>query len=177
MKRPPDIAAELMRNHSVRNVRRIARWVGAEPDRFAAAMRAMLGEDIVLARRASWVVTLCVERFPFLAEPWLGEMLRMAEMPDDALQRNMMRSFQFVRIPARRQGRVYNAAFSLLTSPRTSIAAKAFSITVLANIAEQEPDLARELLMVLDEMLAHPLSAGVLSRARKTVRRLSRSAA
>ena len=177
MRRSADIAAELMRENSVRNIRRLARWVGADADRFAAAMRAVLGADIAVARRASWVVTLCVERFPFLAEPWLGEMLRTADVPDDALQRNMMRSFQFVRVPPRRQGRVFNTAFGLLTSPRTSIAARAFSITVLANIAEEQPDLARELLMVLEEMLAQPLSAGILSRARKTVRRLSHRAA
>jgi hypothetical protein len=49
-------------------------------------------------------------------------------------------------------------------------------MTVLANIAKTNPDLKRELIMILEDILPYG-SAGLISRARNTIKQLNKKAA
>lgn len=168
-----DLTSEIEKEHSKKNTVRLARWVGRDAGRFARLMELFLGDDPQSNRRSSWVMTYCIERYPELAVPWIKKMISqcMHTNAHDAIQRNVMRSLQFVDIPQGKRGIVVNAGFDILQSVRSSIAAKAFSMTVLANIANREPDLKKELILVLEEILAYPGTAGLHSRARRVLKK------
>ena len=163
-----DLASEILKEHSKKNTVRLARWVGYDAGRFALLMNLFLADDLQCKRRSSWIMTHCIEMHPELAVPWIQKLITQClhKNAHDAVQRNVMRSLQFVNIPKGKRGIVVNAGFEILHSVRSSIAAKAFSMTVLARIACQEPDLKHELAIVLGEILANPGTAGLHARAR-----------
>lgn len=162
-----DIEKEILKEHSKRNTMRIARWIGRDEKRFSRLMTVFLSNDSLLVQRTSWIMSLCIEHAPVLALPWIPKMIKRCTGKDvhDSVQRNVMRSLQFVDVPKHYRGVVVNTAFTILQSAHGSIAAKAFAMTVIAAIVRHEPDLKNELLIVLDEILANPSSAGIRSRA------------
>lgn len=89
------------------------------------------------------------------------------------VRRNVMRMLQFTTIPRRFHGRAVNVCFGRLTDPREQVAVKVFAMTVCAHVAEHNPDIARELTLILEDQLAYG-SAGFRSRAMKILRRLEK---
>jgi hypothetical protein len=64
--------------------------------------------------------------------------------------------------------------FGHLNNRRTAIAIQVFSITVLHNIARDEPDLRRELRIILDDLMPYG-SPGFRARARKILQDLRKN--
>ncbi len=168
-----DLSAELMREHSKRNISRVTRWVGDDALRFSMLMELVLNEEPVVARRASWVMSLSIEHYPSLAAPWLRSLLNL--LSDDrvhsAVVRNAIRSLQFVEIPSRYRGIAVDRCIDLLRSVHSEIAVRAFAMTVLLNVVRNEPDLRGEVVLVIEPLLEFS-SAGVRSRARKVLKAL-----
>jgi hypothetical protein len=175
MNRKMDLHNEILLEHSKRQAERIARWIGGDAVRFAELVRLFLDADPLVAQRSSWVVSLCIERHPDLALPWMADLLRQAEAQSahPAVHRNVMRSLQYVAIPRRFRGRAVQICFAFLEDGAAPVAVKAFSMTVLAAIAETEPALKNEVRMTLEPMVPYG-SAGFRARARKVLARLSR---
>jgi len=86
------------------------------------------------------------------------------------MQRNILRFLQDIEIPKRFYGIVTDRCFALMDT-KEPIAVRVFSMTVLANIAKQEPDLKKELRIAIEDQLPYA-SAGFLSRARKVLKGL-----
>jgi hypothetical protein len=49
--------------------------------------------------------------------------------------------------------------FSYLSSPTEAVAVKAFSLTVLGNLAKQYPDIIPEIKIIIEEQLPHQTAA------------------
>jgi hypothetical protein len=89
-----------------------------------------------------------------------------------AVKRNIMRLLQDIEIPKQLYGTLTDKCFTLM-DPKETIAVRVFSMSVLASIAKQEPDLKRELRIVIEDQLPYA-SAGFLSRAKKVLKEISR---
>ncbi len=168
-----DLPFELMREHSKRNIVRLTRWVGNDPRRLASLMELVLNGESTVARRASWVMSVCIEHAPSLAGPWIRPLFNI--LSDDrshpAIMRNAMRSLQFVDIPSRTRGRIVDLCINILRSVRSEIAVQAYAMTVLYNVVVKEPDLRDEIILVIEPLLEFG-TAGVRSRARKVLKGL-----
>ena len=81
-----------------------------------------------------------------------------------AVKRNVARLFQFVDIPKRYHGRVFDACYNLLDNPNQPVAVRVFSMTVAAKLAENEPELLDELRLVAAKY-PQAATAGFRSRA------------
>ncbi|MDD8018902.1 MAG: hypothetical protein PHP42_11055 [Bacteroidota bacterium] len=171
-----NIETEILKEHSKQQSMKIASWIGGNKDRFAELMELFLNGDYRITQRSVWIISLCVEQYPSLATPWLRKMIKKTQEADvhDAVKRNAVRLLQFVDIPRSLQGTVANLCFAFLQSADTPIAVKAFSMTVLANIAKQEPDLKYELKAVIDLMLPYS-GAGIQSRGKKVLSQLAKN--
>lgn len=168
-----DLHRKIEKEHSKRNTAAIARWIGADRRRFALLMELFLNGDRRTVQRSSWILSCCVENHPELLLPWLTKVVDRASHSGihNAVQRNVVRSLQFLAIPRRHQGRIANLCFQFLQSAETPVSVKAFSMTVLANIAAEEPDLKREIGLIIEEMLPYG-SAGIRSRGHRILNRL-----
>lgn len=171
-----NLADEILREHSRAQASRIAAWVGNDRGRFRRLMALFLKGDYRITQRAAWPVGLCAERHPALIRPWLRRMVERMQEPGthDAVRRNVVRILQFTDIPQSLVGPLANICFTYLSSADQPIAVKVFSMTVLGRIAAKEPDLVRELRLVIEQQLPYG-SAGFRARARMVLKSLPAS--
>lgn len=169
-----NLTQELNKAHSKAVITTVVQYVGSDEKRFNSLISILLRNDTQLTPQAAWAVSICVTNHPALITPHFGPLLKMLDKPNihDAVKRNVMRLLQFVQIPRRFQGRVVDVAFRLL-APTEPIAVRAFSMTVLANIAKHEPALKNELEVLLEDQLPFG-SAGFQSRAKKVLKQLKK---
>lgn len=162
------IRDELLSVHSKAQASRICDYVGGDPKRFQELFALMLGPDYRVTQRAAWPVSYCVERHPELIEPYWGKLAGQLERENAhiAVRRNVVRLLQFVEIPKRYQGRIFDACYNLLADTSQPVAVRCFSMTVAVGIAKRDPALLEEIRLVISE---HPqtLSAGMKSRFRR----------
>jgi hypothetical protein len=151
-----------------RQVEEVIQWIGTDSKRFAQLMKLFLQGDQDISRRSAWVVGHCCERNPKLARPWLKMMIKKIQESNvhSAIQRNVIRILQYVDVPGSLKGKVVNICFNLISDVKAAIAPQAFAMTVLANIAEKEPDLLKELRVIVHQMLPYGTPA-FRARAKK----------
>ena len=165
----------ILKEHSKRQVIKILRWVGKDKKRFNELMKLFLtGEDKVKTH-AAWAFSYAAIEQPQLASPHLKNLIENLQKPGlhDAVKRNTLRFLQEINIPEKFQGMLTEICFRFLLTPKETIATKCFAMTTAANICKQHPELARELKMIIDELLLHP-TPGITSRAKRTLKELSR---
>jgi hypothetical protein len=152
-----ELESEIRILRSKHQVEKLIRWIGTDSKRFAQLMKLFLHGDQDISRRSAWVIGHYCERHPELAQPWLKMMIKKMQEPNvhSAIQRNVMRVLQYVEIPKSLKGTVANICFNFISGIKTAIAPQAFAMTVLANIAKKEPDLLRELRVLVHQMLPY----------------------
>src|SRR6476620_2829252 len=130
-----NIREALLEVHSKAQATKVADYVGNDPDRFAELMRLMLGPVYRISQRAAWPLSYCVERHPELVKPYFNVLVSQLERDDAhvAVRRNVARLLQFVEIPGRYRGRIFDACYSLVADPAEPVAVRVFSMTVAAN--------------------------------------------
>jgi len=148
----------------------ISNYVGDDPERFAELMKCVFGPVYRVSQRAAWPVSLCIERHPELVKPHFNALIRQLEREDAhvAVRRNVARLLQFVEIPKRYQGRIFDACYNLLADPNETVAVRVFSMTVAAKIAKNEPELMYELRMIATKY-PQAATAGFRVRARRVL--------
>jgi hypothetical protein len=141
---------ELLAEHSKRQTAMIVDWVGDDPERFKELMRLFLGDVYRITQRAGWPLSNCIEKYPELVKPYFSQLLKQVERDDVhiAVKRNVVRLLQFVEIPKRYEGRIFDACYRLLDDPKEPVAVRVFSMTVAAKIAKNSSELLDELRLV-----------------------------
>jgi hypothetical protein len=134
-------------------------------------MTLFLQEDEELVRRSAWILGHCAEAYPSLMQPWLKPLLKKMQKPGVhcAVKRNGVRILQFVDIPRGLRGTVTNLCFAYLTSLDEPIAVRTFSMTVIAKIAEHEPELRKELELTVRQFLPYS-SPAFRARAKRILK-------
>ncbi len=166
-----DIETEVLREHSKAQALKIAKWVGNDKKRFGQLMKLFLKGDYRTTQRAVWSISHCADCHPELVYPWFKQMIKKMQESNvhNAVSRNVLHILQFVDIPTSLQGEVAAICFDFLYSPVASIAVKVFSMSVLERIAKNEPDLKRELKLVIQQMLPYGGPA-IRSRGKKILK-------
>jgi len=125
-------------------------------------------------QRAAWPIGVIGKNFPHLVSPYYSKMLQLLDdPPHNAATRNVVAIFQYADIPEDLEGDIYSKCFTFLCDTKEAIAVRAFSITVLTNIAMKYEDLKPELVEALNEFLP-TATAGIKSRAKKSLYKLQK---
>ena len=113
-------------------------------------------------------VSYCIERHAALVKPYFNVLIKQLERDDThaAVRRNVARLFQFVDVPKRYHGRLFDACYNLLDDADQPVAVRVFSMTVAAKLAKGAPELLSELELVAAK---HPplLTPAMRSRMRR----------
>ena len=165
-----NIRDALLEVHSKAQAEKICNHVGDDPERFAELMRLMMGPVYRISQRAAWPVSYCIQRHPELIEPYWGKLAQQLEREDAhvSVRRNVARLLQFVEIPKRHRGRIFDACYNLLSDSEQPVAVRCFSMTVAANIAKDSPELMDELRLVATKY-PHLATAGFRSRSHRVL--------
>lgn len=151
----------LLKEHSRAQTMRMVNWIGNVQSRFDELVHLFLHSEYRTVQRAAWPLSYCVERHPVLVKKHLRKIIRHLSKPGvhDAVKRNTLRFLQHINIPASLEGEVMDNCFRFIASPAEPVAVKAFSITVLGNLARKYPDIIPEFKLVLEEQMPHATPA------------------
>jgi hypothetical protein len=164
----------ILAEHSKKQCDKIVAWVGDDKKRLAELMKLMLHDEYRVAQRAAYPVSYCVEKHPALITPWFAKMIKRMQEKDvhDAIRRNALRVFEKVDIPEKYCGILFELSNQYLHDIAQPVAVRAFSISVMSNIAQKFPDLMNEVKHNAEALL-HCGVPALESRARKHLREIS----
>ena len=169
-----DLKKRLNLGQSKTQTLEIVGYVNGRPDRFKQLVEIYLSGPYRITQRAAWPLSYCVEKWPYLIDNHWKKILQFIQKADanDAVRRNTMRLLQFVDVPKRYQGLVADLCFSYLQDPKIAVAIRVFSMTVLDNIIHDQPDMQKELKLILEDQMPYG-SAAFKSRGMRILKRLS----
>ena len=170
-----DLKAASLKEHSKAQCNKIVKYVSNDPKKFAELVNVFLAGPYRVTQRISWPLSCCIEQNTTLIHPHLAKILKYVQRPDvhDAVKRNVVRLLQFIDIPRKNQGVAADICFKFFNDSKEPIAVRVFSMTVLANLAKEIPELKNELIPLIEDQLPYA-SAGFVSRGRKVLKELKR---
>ena len=163
----------ILAEHSKTNCAKIVKWIGSNQQHFDELFYLFLNDEYRVVQRAAWPVSYCVKDHPQLIKKHFTKLIRNLKKPDlhDSVKRNTIRLLQYVTIPKKIHGDVMNICFRYISSPDEAVAIKAFSLTVLQNLAKQYPEIKNELKLIIEERWDYE-TAAFRSRAKKLLKEL-----
>src|SRR4026207_2240722 len=163
-----DLQEEILKEHSKKQCDKIVRWVGKSQKRFDDLFHLFLTGQYRVIQRAAWPVSYCVIAHPGFIKHNFSKLIKNLhkEGLHNSVKRNTVRLLQHLEIPEKYQGEVLEICFNYISSPAEPVAVKAFSLTVLSNLAKLYPELLPELKLIIVEQLPHQ-TAAFKSRAKK----------
>ncbi len=168
----PSFEDILCQFHDKVTAQNIANTVIANPEKLDELMDCFFHENIRICQRAAWPVGIIGKTETHLLYPYVERLLTAIESPiHDALVRNTVRTFQFMDFPEDLEGRVFDTCLTLLMDIDQAVAIRVFSMTVCTNICVKYPELAIELIPVLEEQIPHG-STGFKNRGMKMLAKL-----
>lgn len=166
---------QILLEHSKANCTTIVQWVGHSQQRFDELFTLFLNDEYRVTQRAAWPISYCVEAHPTFIKKNFGKLIKHLQKPQlhNAIKRNSVRLLQYVAIPPKYQGAVMDICFGYLASPTEAVAIKAFSLTVLGNLAKQYPEIIPEIKLLIEDQLPHQSPAFVV-RAKRFLKAVGR---
>jgi hypothetical protein len=165
---------ELLKEHSKRHTVYLMKKIGPNQASFDVLIGLFLGDEYRVTQRASWVVSHCIDEYPWLIENHLRAIIENLQKPVHvAVKRNTLRILQFIDIPEDLMGLTADLCFSFLNSGKETIAVKIFAMTVLFNIVKKYPELDYELKISIEEQMPFG-SGGFKSRGKKILKALAK---
>jgi len=164
---------ELKKPHTLAVKNKIVRYVGTDQKRFDKLVSIFLGDNYRLTQWAGWPLSDIVRKHPRLISRHLKPILKAVDRPGMhvAVKRNVMRLFQFTDIPKNLRGLAFDKSFGLFSDTSEPIAVRVFAMTVMKQVAMDEPELKNEVIIAIEEQLPYG-SAAFRSRAGKLLKEL-----
>lgn len=167
-----NLREEILKEHSKAQCTAIVNWVDTSQQRFDELFKLFLNDEYRVVQRAAWPVSYCVIAHPqFIKKHWAA-LVKNLQKPNlhNAVKRNSIRLLQDISIPEKYQGSIMDICFNYLQSPTEAVAVKAFSLTVLNNLAKQYPEIIPEVKLILEDQ-AQCLTAALKVRAREFLKK------
>lgn len=155
---------------------KIVRWIGGNRERIASLIDLFLHDEYRVVQRAAWILSYVAKEHPEQIQPHLEKIVnRMGDTGIPvAVKRNVVRLLQFMPVPEYLQGPVMDHCFRFLENPQETVAVRAFSMTVLANLAQQYPDIRNEIILLIEDQLREGAQPAFVSRGKKTLKALGK---
>ncbi len=156
-----NLREQILKEHSKAQCTTIVRWVGASQQRFNELFKLFLNDEYRVVQRSAWPVSYCVIAHPnFIKKHWAA-LIKNLQKPNlhNSVKRNSIRLLQDIAIPKKHQGQIMDICFKYVESPTEAVAVKAFSLTVLSNLAKQYPEIVPEIKLLIEEQIDHQTAA------------------
>ena len=171
-----DLNKELTVRPDQEKIRKIVEYIGNDPVRFSALIDCMINGENKVSHYASWLVYPCMEKNTKLILPHYEVLLNNLKKNNlhDTIKRSTLKGMAFGgNIPEDLQGYALQYCFDFLLDPKVAVSIQVYAMQTAFNISKNEPDLLRELKMVIEENLPHG-TAGYKSRGKKIIKEINR---
>lgn len=151
-----NIREALIADHSPRQTKTIADYIGADKKKFAELIIIFLSDENRLAQRSSNAINQLAERFPQLIAPHVKKLLAELDRPgiSATLKRNIIRLFQFIDVPPALAGKLYSRCLDLIDDPCEPVAVRSFAMLVADRIAAGKTPLQQELRLIVEKYVS-----------------------
>ena len=167
-----DLYKRIIRGQTKHDARAIALDVVKGKYGIDELMEHFFSDDWVICQKVAWPVGMIADEDPQLLMPYIGAMLENLERPvHDAVVRNTIRTFQFMDLPEEWEGPVYDKCFEYFSNPKFPVAFRVFAMTVCTDIAMSHPELAQEIIPVIEDNWEN-VSAAWRARGKRELKRL-----
>ena len=148
-----EIRAELLKEHSLQNTLRIVDFACVSEENFDQLIQCFLSNEYRVAQRAAWAVSYVASKKASFIIPYIEDLVGQLTKKGvhNAVVRNSARILQQVDIPVALHGELMNTCFAFIEAHETPIAIKAFSLTILNNLAKIYPEIKPELQLIIEE--------------------------
>jgi hypothetical protein len=151
----------------------IAKYCVENPTTIGELMVHCTESEQIVQQNAGAVLGKIIDLDKKILLPYQAKMMAILKTnPHDAVKRAIMRVYQWLAISEEVEGELFDWVICYLKNPEEAIAVKAFGMTVARRICEKYPELAGELLPYIEILVEEKLSAGILSRGTKEIRKL-----
>ena len=150
----------------------LASLVSHDKKKYAELIQLILEAESPIPQYGSWVLQHSADMDATQIIPYISQLLQLLEeKPHNAVKRAVLRSIVDVQIPAENLDHAVDLCFRFLEDHNEPVAVKMFSMCVLWNACQNEPELLQELGRQIEVQL--PVSsAGFKSRGRKILKDL-----
>ncbi len=168
-----NIRAAILEEHSKAQCLKIVAYIGSNQQRFDELAALFLYDTYRVGQRAAWPLSHCVAAHPGLIKKHLKKIIYNLKKPGihNAVKRNTVRLLQEIDIPKSLQGEVMITCFAYVADPKETVAVKAFSLSVLACLAGQYPEIIPEINLLIEDQLPHQ-TAAFASRAKSVLKEM-----
>ncbi len=169
-----DIRALLIQEHSKKRAQFICDGIIDGQADLKDLIEMLYTGDLRMRQKASWPLELLAKKKGALLHPYIPEIVEvLSHSTEDSFTRNVYRILQHMTFDSEHLGPVYEVAYTHLSNPKNAIAVRVFAMSTCANIAQQYPDLAHELIPLIESY--YPTgSSGYKARANKELKRLNK---
>ena len=163
-----DFRKKLELGHSKLFTNQIVNEINTHPKRMDELMSIFIEGPTQITQRAAWSISVIAETHPELLLNYYDLFIDLLNQPNkhNAVNRNIVRAFQYVEIPEKYQGKILDVCFKLLNSSAEPIAVKAFCMTVIYNLSKIYPDIIHELRASIETLMPNA-SSGLKNRGNK----------
>lgn len=125
--------------------------------------------------RASWAADRINEAIPGIAADWIDKMIdELKHTTHNGKKRQYLKLISLYPVPEAAESFLFDYCLDKLTSTTEDVSVRVYSMQILYNISEIEPELKKELMQIIaQEMEYHP-TPGILTRGKKLTTRLKK---
>jgi hypothetical protein len=167
---------QILKEHTKENCKAIVEWVGNDVSRFDELFNLFLNDEYRVTQRAAWPMSYCVIAHPELMKNNFEKLIENLRKPHfhDSIKRNTVRLLQSIVIPEEQEGAIMELCFNYIQSPTEAVAIKAFSLTILGNLAKRYPEIIPEIKLLIHDQMLHQ-TAAFQGRAKKLLKVFDRN--
>ncbi|MCC3153504.1 hypothetical protein Q3A66_11745 [Hymenobacter sp. BT770] len=165
-----NIRAELLREHSARQTKRLTDYACSHPACLAELLQVFWYGEPRERQLAADVLGWVGQRRPQWLVPHLPGLLAAAQPSPGqhpAVRRSVARVLQFVPVPEEWQALAFDTCLGMLQSPAEPVAIRVYALSAAVRLAMPYPELTSELLAAAENVLATTKSAVLHSRAER----------
>lgn len=169
-----NIAEKLANGHNKTINKEIVEYVGLSEERFQELLTCFFSNEMRLSHRASWALGDVSLKHPELFNKHHRKLINSLKVKQNhnAIRRNVVRTYQFAKIPEEYEAELYDICLNFVADIDEAIAVKAFSLRVCERVIEKYPEMANELLSIIEANI--PIwSSGLKNRGNKFLKRWS----
>ncbi len=166
---------QLLAELSKRNTDYMASVVGNDEGLFKQLMELVFTNEKTVSGRAAWVVEGIWLKYPHLIDPYISQMIDFLQVSKYDNQKRhflkMLETRDIGELDEEHLGILIDRCFTWLEDPERPTAVKMFSMQIIYNYVEIEPDLAAELIAIIENQLDDS-TPGFKNRGEKLLKKL-----
>ncbi|MDA3953692.1 MAG: hypothetical protein PF485_08600 [Bacteroidales bacterium] len=145
---------QLLAELSKRNTVYIASVIGKDKKLFKEIFELVLSNEEIISGRAAWVVEHVWLDYPYMIDPYINEMIDFLPISKYDNQKRhfakILSTVDLTTIDEDRLGILIDRCFTWLEDPVYPTAVKMFSMRIIYNFIQIEPELATELIAIIE---------------------------